>query len=477
VGARLTAALFAALLLVVATAARAEAPKGLAEALDAVVVDPSLKGARVGAAVLDVKTGEVWYAHGGDQKFNLASNAKVLTTATLLSRTDPEGHYETEVHGRLGDGGVVDGDLVIRGRGDPKLVAEEVGRMADAIKKLGVRKVQGRLVVDDSLFDSTWLPPVYDQKDTDDAYRCAVGALSVDYAALPVTFRPGKQVGDAPRVSVRPDGDDVDWVNTAKTVAGKEEKLSIAAAPSLSGRTKITVTGTIGIAHKGGLVRRRVEDPGMRAGYVFREALERRGVVFANPEVVRGRAPEADPPLYVHHSPTVAELVKDCNQWSNNHMAETFLKHLGVLEAGAPGSAESGVAAVGKVLTAAGIEAGSYTFKNGSGLYDAVFLTPRQLVTFLRHVVMDKRVRGPLIDSLPVAGKTGTLRGRMKGTAAEGRVLAKTGTLDHVITLAGFVNAKSGRLLAFTVLVNDLKEPAARARKMQDRFCDVLARQ
>lgn len=460
-------------LLLVGSAARAEAPDGLKGALDRIVADPALGEAVVGVSVVDLKSGEEWYAHGADAALNVASNAKLLTTAAVLERLGPDTTFPTEVFGRP-VAGAIEGDLVIRGGGNPKLAAKDIARIADSIKASGVRRVKGRVVVDDTIFGGASLPPAFEQKDTDEAYRCAVGGLTLDYGALAVSFKPSA-IGQAPKVSVAPDGNDVDWVNQAKTVPGKEEKLTVAATPGPDGRTTITVTGTIGAENKGGLVRRRVEDPGLVTGHVLREALRRRGITVDDTAVVRGKAPEADEPLLSVASPTLQLLAKDCNEWSNNHMAEVFLLHVGAAAAGAPGTAAKGAAAVRAMLAEAGVPEGSCVVRNGSGLYDAVRMSARQMTTFLRHVWSKADLRGPFLASLPVAGKSGTLRGRMKKTAGAGRVHAKTGTLDGVITLSGYVQARSGRWLAFSVLVNDLKAGAAVARRVQDKVAVHLA--
>ncbi|GMV39919.1 MAG: peptidase M15 [Myxococcales bacterium] len=457
-------------LLLVAGVARAEAPAGLAKALDAIVADGAIGKARVGAAVMDVTSGELWYGHDGDGRYNVASNAKLLTTAAALLALGPDATFPTEVYGSP-ELGAIQGDLVIRGRGNPKLMAKDIAHIANAIKAAGVRRVTGGVVVDDSLFGGASLPPGYDLKDTDEAYRCSIGALTMEYGAIAVTFKPGASVGSPARVSVAPDGGDVDFSNQASTVQGKEERLTVRARGTADGRTLVTVTGTIGVANKGGLVRRRVDDPGLVTGRVLREALRRRGITVEG-DVVRGRAPEAEPPMITVPSPTVAALAKDCNEWSNNHMAEVLLLHVGAASAGAPGTAAKGAAAITKLLEAAGAT-GGFEIHNGSGLYGGQFMAPRHMVAFLRHVWGLEKVREPFLASLPVAGKTGTLKGRMAKTG--GRVHAKTGTLDDVITLSGYVKTQGGRWLAFAVLVNDLKEPAATARRLQDRFVSHLA--
>lgn len=471
-----TRAMFAGLwiVLLLAGGARAEAPAGLTKALDGIVADGAVGKARVGAAVMDLESGELWYAHDGEGRYNLASNAKLLTTAAALLALGPDATFPTEVFGRP-VAAAIEGDLVIRGGGNPQLMAKDIAHIANAIKAAGVRRVKGRVVVDDSLFGGASLPPAYDQKDTDEAYRCSVGALTLEYGAIAVSFKPGASVGAPPRVSVTPDGGDVDFSNQASTVQGKEEKLTVRAKGGDDGRTTVIVTGTIGVAHKGGLVRRRVDDPGLVTGHVLREALKRRGIAIEDDVVVRGRAPEADQAMITVPSRTLAALAKDCNEWSNNHMAEVLLLHVGAAAAGAPGTAAKGAAGIATILTAAGVPAGSYEVKNGSGLYGGVFLSPKQLVAFLRHVWGQKKAREPFLESLPVAGKSGTMRARMRKTAGAGRVHAKTGTLDDVITLSGYVQTKGGRWLAFSVLVNDLKEPAATARRLQDRFASHLA--
>jgi D-alanyl-D-alanine carboxypeptidase/D-alanyl-D-alanine-endopeptidase (penicillin-binding protein 4) len=198
---------------------------------------------------------------------------------------------------------------------------------------------------------------------------------------------------------------------------------------------------------------RRIDDPTLFFGHSFKALLEQRGIKVGR--VRAGRAPESARLLLVSQSDPLAEIVRRLNKTSNNFTAEQLLKALGAELKGAPGTWPKGVEAAEEFLAEVGVPRGSYVLRNGSGLNDANRLSARQLVTLLRAMWARFPLQPEYLVSLPVAGRDGTIRWRMDGTQAAGRLRAKTGTLEGVVSLSGYVQEASGRVLAFAVLVND----------------------
>jgi len=456
------------------SSANADVPAKLAPSLEKVLAPIGKISQKWGVSVVDVETGEVWFARHADRSLNVASNAKMISTAAALHALGVDRVFQTRIAGTVDEKGIVQGDLHVIGGGDPLLEMSGVRALVSQVHDAGVREVKGRVVVDDALFDAVHVPPAFGQKKTDAAYRASVGALSVASNAVTISFRPARKPGDAPEVSVAPRSAYVLLDNAGVTRKGKKDRLHVKTSAAGS-RTRVRVSGSIGSRNKGGAVTRRIQDPGMHAGHVFRAELVRRGVRVRGTEIVRAVAPEGTPVLASRGSQSLMKVARFVNERSHNMGAETLFKHLGVQKEGETATWARARGAVATFLEGAGLETGSYTYTNGSGLYEADFFSPDQLTRFLRWAHEESPWRQAWMDSLAVAGRTGTLRGRMRGAETAGKVRGKTGTLNEVIALSGYIETSSGRHLAFSFLFNEVKGGKRAARRLQDRLCRALA--
>jgi D-alanyl-D-alanine carboxypeptidase/D-alanyl-D-alanine-endopeptidase (penicillin-binding protein 4) len=219
---------------------------------------------------------------------------------------------------------------------------------------------------------------------------------------------------------------------------------------------------------------RRIDDPALYLGHTLRRLLEVRGVKFAG-RVRSGTVPQGARLVHVAQSESLGEIVRRLNKSSNNFVAEQLLKTLGAHAKGAPGSWPKGIEAVEEFLADAGIPRGAYLMKNGSGLNDTNRFSARQLVTLLRAMWARFPLHAEYVASLPVAGRDGTIRWRMEGSEAQGRLRAKTGTLENVTSLSGYVETAGRRTLAFAILVNDFPGRASGAVRAVDAIGAALA--
>ena len=248
--------------------------------------------------------------------------------------------------------------------------------------------------------------------------------------------------------------------------------------PATPNKVEYEVTGQIRAGEGSWDFRRRVDDPARFAGEVFRAALTAHGITIRGRQIAVGAAPPSAKPLAAHDSLPLADVVRFMNKLSDNYVAESVLKTLGAearATAGLAGPATwaDGTAAVAAYLAKLGLPAGSYRADNGSGLFASTDVSAKQLVTLLAAAHADYRIGPDLLASLPIGGGDGTLGRRFHGTPAQGRVRAKTGTLDKVITLAGYIGVDSKAPLAFAVLVNDV--PAGQRAIARAAIDDVVA--
>jgi D-alanyl-D-alanine carboxypeptidase/D-alanyl-D-alanine-endopeptidase (penicillin-binding protein 4) len=447
------------------------ASQKLAGEIEAVLKSSDVTGGRVGIYVADVETGTELYARRAKAPLNPASNMKLITSAAALDRFGPQHTFTTRVLAEDVQDGVVKGSLYVRGEGEAFLLFEDFIDWAAELRQKGVTRVEGDIVVDDDAFDEAYLPPGFEQKDEDASYRSPIGAVSVNFNAVTAVISPAEKAGEQPDVRLVPPNDHVEVVNRASTRPGGRRRLMVASKATEDG-TKLVIDGYTGTRASPQYVRKRIDNPPVFAGSVFKSALEMVGIEVAG-TVETGDTPDSAETMVSHRSQPLSYVILAMNKWSNNFMAEQLLRVLGVQG----DSASTWEAAKGSVeaflVDKVGFEDGSFSIHNGSGLYSGNEVSARQFVDLLRY--MAEHPNAPEFKaSLTIAGVDGTLRNRLRGSGVKGRVRGKTGTLNEVSALSGYARTESGRLLAFSVLFDDTPRRGWLYRPVQDRIVEAI---
>jgi D-alanyl-D-alanine carboxypeptidase/D-alanyl-D-alanine-endopeptidase (penicillin-binding protein 4) len=376
------------------------APRALEPRLDRALAVPHVSLSASAAFAIDLDTGQAVYSRNASLPLLPASNEKLAVTYAALTALGPSFQIETDV---LGSGQQVgttwQGDLVLKGYGDPTLSSADLTLLARQIRVAGIARVTGHIVADESWFDSR------------------------------------------------------------RTAPGWKAAFYIEESPPLS--ALIVDRGVVG--------RFTSHDPALAAGQLFRAALIQAGVQVAG-AAVHGVADDTAVPLASVDSPPLNAIVRWMDRVSDNFEAEMLLKELGAVQAD-NGTTAAGVGVVAGLLSQAGVPMAGVRIVDGSGLSLLDRFTANALVSLLTVMWNDPGVRPEVLASLPVAGRSGTLVDRMRGTAAAGIVLAKTGTTDNASALSGFV----GDRYVFSVLQNGWPISWSWARLAQDRFAAVLA--
>ncbi len=445
----------------------------LKQAIDAVLAGSDVTQGKVGIYAVDVATGQELYSRGADLALNPASNSKLITSAAALDTFGPYHTFETDLMADgVGDDGTIKGSLYVKASGDAFLLYEDFMGWAGQLRQQGVKKIDGDLVIDDTLFAGAYLPPAYGQKNEDASYRAPIGAFSVNFNAVSVVVDPGKKPGDKPHIRMVPPNDHVKIVNQATTYAGRRRYIHVASQTDGDG-TKLVITGRIGDkATTFHSRRKRIDNPPLFAGAVLANALKTVGIELTG-TVKKGKTPDGEQVLVVHHSQPLSYIILAMNKWSNNFMAELLLRDMGAAET-TPSTWDAARKHVLAFLKdKVGLDTTTVTYHNGSGLYDANRVSPRQFVKVLRY--MSKHKWAPeYMSSLSIAGDDGTLERRLQDDATHEKVRAKTGTLNNVSALSGYLHTKSGRLVAFSILFNDQPRYGWRYRPVQDRIIHAL---
>lgn len=441
---------------------------------------PALARARVGISVHDLDSNTELAARDADKGLNLASNVKVLTGAAALAGLGGGFRWRTAVYAEIepDETGTIAGDLYVRGRGDPTLTIAALEQLAHDVAARGVRNVEGKLVLDTGYFDTNFEPPHFDEQPKERAaFRAPVASFGVNRSAVTLTVM--AEPGGAPaRISIEPQTDYYKLTKQEVTsVTEGRTKLRVEQKPKKD-HVELEVTGQIRAGEGSWDLRRRVDDPARFAADVFKRALADQGVKIRKPQLGNGTVPLTAKIVAHHDSPPLLDVVRAMNKYSDNYVAESILKTLGAELKGTPGPATwaDGLAVIRTQLEKLGLPGGSYRAGNGSGLYASSEVSPKQLVTLLVNAHNDYRVGPDLLASLPVGGLDGTLASRWHGKPALGRVRAKTGTLDKVLTLAGYVAVDPKHVVAFAILVNDVAAKDRKvARAAMDEMIDAIA--
>ncbi|HLU67038.1 MAG TPA: D-alanyl-D-alanine carboxypeptidase/D-alanyl-D-alanine-endopeptidase [Kofleriaceae bacterium] len=439
-----------------------------------------LPGARIGIAIRDLDSGTMLYERDADGLYNAASNTKLVTASAALAALGPDFRYYTALYGGAVDSkGVLDGDVYIRGRGDPSLGTSELYQMARELRQNGIVKITGGVVVDAEYFDDRDLPPHFDEKPEDQApYRAPIGATSLNFNAVTVSLRPSPTGRGPCIVKVEPPNDYVVVDSAVQTVSSGRTRIRM---ESKTTRTslKLTVRGQIRRDDGVRSYRRRIPDPVRYLGSALRSALVTTGIKVEKKGIRTAPVPPEAKALAWRVSEPLAVLVRGLGKYSNNYVAEMLLKTIGAEareDRTRPATWDDGLGAVRTWLQGTiGWREGDYYYGNGSGLFSSNRFSPRQIVDLLAAVHRDFRFGPDLITSLSIGGVDGTISRRMSRGPAAGLVRAKTGTLDGVSALSGYVATDARSPLAFSILVNGFTgRGREHARHLQDEVCEAM---
>lgn len=423
---------------------------------------------RLGVYVVDLRDQRVLLDHAAKVPMNPASASKLLTAAVVLSVFGPEARFTTRVHGRI-EGGRAS-RISLWGDGDPVLGTDTLVEFARRLTELGLRRVDGPILVDQSRFDDRFVPPAFEQqRDEWAAFRAPVCPVAINRNTVTVKVVPG-EAGKLATVTLDPP-QALPVSGSVMTESGRGQKVRWSIRTE-SGRTHLVLGGWIGAEAKSLVETRRLDDPRLVAGRTLEGLLRNQGVVVKGP-VELGRVAldgtNAEPILAEHQSPPLSSVLRRLGKNSDNFVAEMLLKSLGTIRSGGPGSSEAGADAVRFVVSSWGPLEPATAFVNGSGLFDANRVAPQRLVAVLAAMAREPKLSQLYRDQLAEAGVDGTLRSRLRNRPKDMRVFAKTGTLSAVHSLAGYVYRGERSPLAFAVIVEGVTD-AAGTRAQIDEF-------
>jgi D-alanyl-D-alanine carboxypeptidase/D-alanyl-D-alanine-endopeptidase (penicillin-binding protein 4) len=469
-------------------AAAGPARAALVGDLDRALQDPVLARALVAVDIRSLATGERLFARDADKLVIPASNMKILTLAAAAEQLGWDFRFATTlVSDAPLEAGVLRGDLIVVGSGDPTIGSREdraarvFAALADQLLAAGVHRIDGRLVGDDDAFEEEGLGAGWSWDYLSYGYAAPVGALQYNENSVQITLTPGRAPGDAVAIGLAPP-----WSGLtldARVTTGPAGGQAMVDLFRLPGSEVLRIEGSL---PAGGNPLQRtisVDNPttfflrALRAALVARGLDVRGGIADIDTLGPDRPAPAGGRVLASVESPPLREIARVLMQVSQNLYAETLLKALDrQAHPDRPGSAAGGREVVRAVMERWGVAPDGYVQLDGSGLSRYNYVTAATIVTVLAHLYGDARHRDAFLAALPLAGRDGTLANRLKGTRAEANVRAKTGSIANVRALSGYVTTEDGEPLVFAIVVNHFTAPAAAVDAIVDRVVDRLAR-
>jgi len=444
---------------------------------------PGIRSTDWGIEVADADN-RVLVAVNPDKPFRPASVLKVLTTATALDKLGPDFRYRTTVqtNGTLQADGVLSGDVILVGRGDPNLFDPSgelldkpaLQELAEQLRALGVRRITGDIVGDDSYFDLNAHGDGWTAQDLKSIYGAPINALSYNNNVFWVHTSPTK-LNRLVGVSIEPRTSYFRIRNLGVTGSAKATRTIYARV--IPGTKTLVISGVLplgqGFSHHILLDR-----PGEVTATIFKEELQRQGIsVAGGVQVIHcgELPPEARrqwKQIAEHESPPLVRGVEIINKRSQNLHAEMLLRTLGAEFRGS-GTDEAGLEVVKDFVVSAGIDTRGISLKDGCGLSRDNLVTPR-FQTSLLLALSSRPYFDLFLNTLAVSGTDGTLKRRMAAQPVRGVIHAKTGTLNGVSTLSGYMTTRSGRTLAFSIFANNASASIHRVQRTIDEICSLF---
>lgn len=420
-----------------------------------------------------------------DKLRNPASTMKLLTTYAALKELGPNYSWRTEVwlRGELKEG-VLDGDLILKGFGDPFLVYENYWKLIKTLRDKGLKEINGDIIIDESYFNL----PEHDSAAFDGkAYRVYNGpssALMFNFQATRFLFNPkidekvggvktkGKKkkkrskVTGSVEITPLPKIEGFKFKNEVKLRSGKCKKSHYRPKFSKDSKGTLVIKGNYAAKCKQNFILRTVTKPHLHAFNAFREFwLDLRGTLTGS--VKLGKVSPKDEIFHVYSSPTLGEQIRLINKWSNNVMTKQLLLTLGAKKVSAPGTWDKGRASVIDVLNENGIHTKGIRLENGSGLSRTSKISARQMGKLLETAFRDP-LMPEFMASLALPGVDGTMVNRFRKDDMRGRGHFKTGTLDFVTSIAGYMLNRQGKRIVVVIQHNGKKTGAGRGEKIQN---------
>lgn len=438
--------------------------------------DPLLQYANVGLEIKEVESGKILYQHRPQHGLIPASTMKVVTTATALELLGPDFRFETkiQIENGIDENGVLNGNLYIYGGGDPTLGSEYLGSReflrtwVNAIKKAGIKSINGSIIADDTIFDDEGINPRWIWEDIGNYYAAAIYGISYMDNTVRVFFNSGT-TGTTPTITkTLPAAPGLTFENNLKSTTIGKDSAYFSGTPRVNHRI---IRGEIPANKENFVSKMDMPNPGLLLVTNLHDLLIENDVSVSYLPTMQSGMKGERKTIYTQTSLPLSRIIKEVNFKSNNHYAEHLFRYLG-LQISNVGTTQGSIKVINDFWRSKELPVDQLFMYDGSGLSPTNAVSPRFFTDLMVYMKKESKYSKEFYDSLPVAGETGTIAFMLKNTPLHGKVHAKSGSINRVRCYTGYIENK-GKTYAFAVMVNNYS--TNRPRNVIKRIEEFLA--
>lgn len=432
--------------------------------------------ANVGIEIISLKNGSKIYQHNASNLFVPASCQKLFTGGAALSLLGVDYQFTTGLwtQGKI-KGKTLEGDLYIKGSGDPELSIQDVEDIIFQIKLMGIHKISGAIYVDNFDFDGVSQGPGWMWDDEPEFWNSPVDALTVNHSCMDVWISPSQESDGPAKILVHPKTSFVQVENFTRTKQDVQNDVMISRRV-INLKNIIKIEGGIDSKSEPMPFQVSIEHPALYTGHVLQALMNKHGVVCKGPVELK-EVPQKAALLAEHKSRSLSLIVQQMMKESDNLYADCIFKKIGQVRYEQVGSWKNGSKAVREFLAnKAGIDIREMVLLDGSGLSRYNLTSPHQIVQFLREMRSDFSIGSEFLSSLSISGVDGTLKERFVDASMQNKVRAKSGGMKGIRNLSGYVVMKDGEELIFSILINGIVQGSDPKRAaLEVEICKYLA--
>ncbi len=459
----------------------------LNDAIRQLVNDEQVEYGEVGIAVLDAKTGQVIATHNEHKSLIPASALKAVTTLSALELLGKDYQFKTELqHDGEIVGGILKGNLYLKGFGDPTLGSDQMEaaldlsallkQLTDAVKKAGIQKIQGKIIGDASYFKGIITANTWQWYDLGNYYASGAWGLNLHENFYYLNFQQQSQLGAKPPIAkIEPLIPNLYFINEVQSAASNTgDNAYLYGGPFAYTRV---ARGTIPVGDGLFQIKGAIPDPPFFAASTLLNALEISGVETAKQASTQRELnlTQKRTTLFTHYSPTLIEIAQRANFESVNLYCESLIRAIGAKQNG-DDSLLAGIEAIQNYWASQDIDTEGWFLMDGSGLSPRNGITPLQLAQILQKATKDVATFKVFYTTLPIGGKTGTVKYLFQNSSANGKIRLKSGSIERVRAYTGYAQGKNEQMLVFALMVNNYIGSSSSLRRKMERLMESLCK-
>jgi D-alanyl-D-alanine carboxypeptidase/D-alanyl-D-alanine-endopeptidase (penicillin-binding protein 4) len=453
------------------TASHEAGRRELTGGLDSLVMLPQLRQAHVGIRVFSLEDSSLLYDYQGSKLFPPASALKLITSSAALTLLPPGAAFTTTALGRTGPDSIVRGELYIRGSGDPLFSTGDLDSLVLQLANRGIRQIDGDLVGDISLLDTTSWGTGWMWDDEPGGYQPFLRPLALNRNCVSVAVSPSRVEGNPARISLVESVPFVRLVNLTRTTSDTSYPPLRFVRDRMT--NDITISGRVDPLDEPDTTTISIASPDLFFLRCLKERLHAAGISVGG-DVRLDTVSTGSPLASIGHD--VRSVLPLVNKESDNFAAEQVMLAISRYAGDRPAKTAGGIRRILHWLSLFGIDTSGLAIADGSGLSSYSMMSPEQFIRVLAHMYTSKDQFEEFFNSLSIAGVDGTLARRMRGTGAEGRVRAKTGTVTGSSGLAGYAISADGKPIAFAIMSTMYPGKAKPVKRFEDAVVELITR-